>query len=200
MFKIFGLVAFATAAVYGEKSLDEMKEKNGAMNQQEILGQAVANARFHPHPMPGFPAPVYPGFPEPMPMPAPNPHELKVQQRVQKLVDLEYNGSLPAAAVEEYLKFMKLKFFNNDFNAELLSPSPIVDKVWHLHILDTKNYARDCIELFGAVIHHNPLGGENLNMRNLRYSRTINAYKQNFGFPNNEIWPSGDYYNLPSFC
>ena len=38
----------------------------------------------------------------------------------------------------------------------LVHPTPDVDEVWHLHILDTQSYADDCNRLFGKFIHHMP--------------------------------------------
>lgn len=35
-------------------------------------------------------------------------------------------------------------------------PSLTVDEIWHLHILDTRSYARDCSRWFGSFIHHQP--------------------------------------------
>jgi len=39
-------------------------------------------------------------------------------------------------------------------------PSPLVDLVWHSHILDTKAYFNDCLQMFGKYIHHVPSFGE----------------------------------------
>src|SRR5690348_8512619 len=34
--------------------------------------------------------------------------------------------------------------------------SRTLDDFWHEHILDTAKYARDCDEILGSFIHHNP--------------------------------------------
>jgi len=39
-----------------------------------------------------------------------------------------------------------------------LVPTPVLDYVWHLHILDTQRYRRDCLALFGHFIDHQPWG------------------------------------------
>ena len=35
-------------------------------------------------------------------------------------------------------------------------PALDIDKVWHQHILHTRDYARDCQRIFGAFLHHAP--------------------------------------------
>ena len=35
-------------------------------------------------------------------------------------------------------------------------PTVLADKVWHMHILDTRKYAADCQEIFGRFMHHTP--------------------------------------------
>jgi hypothetical protein len=39
------------------------------------------------------------------------------------------------------------------------SPSDEIDKVWHAHQLDNEKYARDCQEMFGRMLYHNPYAG-----------------------------------------
>uniref|UniRef100_Q46NB4 Putative Uncharacterized conserved protein n=2 Tax=Cupriavidus TaxID=106589 RepID=Q46NB4_CUPPJ len=38
-------------------------------------------------------------------------------------------------------------------------PSEQVDAFWHAHILDTRRYASDCVNIFGHVLHHDPYVG-----------------------------------------
>lgn len=42
---------------------------------------------------------------------------------------------------------------------EILVPPREVDKFWHLHILDTRNYIADCAKIFGGYLHHFPYAG-----------------------------------------
>jgi hypothetical protein len=37
-----------------------------------------------------------------------------------------------------------------------LVPTKEVDEFWHNHILYTKNYHRDCMQIFGHYLHHEP--------------------------------------------
>jgi len=68
----------------------------------------------------------------------------------------------------EYAKFLALKKTEEDYDATLLSPSPLVDAVWHAHILDTRSY-RNANELLHGdyffddnfyFIHHDPSGAD----------------------------------------
>ena len=76
------------------------------------------------------------------------------------------------AALEGYRQFMKLKILQEDWDADKLSPSLIIDRVWHSHILDTKSYARACNAYAGHMIHHNPDGGLNQEERSERIKIT----------------------------
>jgi hypothetical protein len=48
--------------------------------------------------------------------------------------------------LQEYYKWLRL--INDYGGAHQLTPSPLIDQVWHLHILDTESYYK--------VIHHYP--------------------------------------------
>jgi ubiquitin C len=65
----------------------------------------------------------------------------------------------------EYRRFLELKLVVEDWGEDpeeiLLSPSDRVDKMWHLHILDTLNYQKCCKQISGGrMIHHDPDGGD----------------------------------------
>lgn len=51
-----------------------------------------------------------------------------------------------------------LMLLTTDPEAQLV-PRTDVDVVWHYHILDTRQYARDCMKVFGHFIHHDPHAG-----------------------------------------
>jgi hypothetical protein len=38
----------------------------------------------------------------------------------------------------------------------LLVPTREIDEFWHNHILYTKNYHQDCMQIFGHYLHHQP--------------------------------------------
>ena len=48
-----------------------------------------------------------------------------------------------------YQQFLELKINTADFDASILSPPLLVDEMWHLHVLDTKRYKRDCETMVG---------------------------------------------------
>ncbi|NJN62224.1 MAG: hypothetical protein HC795_12465 [Coleofasciculaceae cyanobacterium RL_1_1] len=58
-------------------------------------------------------------------------------------------------AIEQYCRFLCLMSLYPD---RPLVPTPMLDQVWHVHILDTQRYRRDCLALFGQFIDHQPFG------------------------------------------
>ena len=56
-------------------------------------------------------------------------------------------------SIEEYRRFLVLKMENPGVK---LAPTSLMDKAWHMHILDTRRYARDCEAMFGRFLHHQP--------------------------------------------
>ena len=89
-------------------------------------------------------------------------------------------------ALEEYKRFLSLKQANPGLS---LSPSELMDAVWHIHILDTKMYAKDCQEIFGRFLHHAPSYGldeSQAEKSRLKQgmNRMIRLYHQTYGdFP-----------------
>ena len=81
----------------------------------------------------------------------------------------------------EYRKFMIMKLLMKDYDEKStqLSPSPIVDLVWHTHILFTKNYYDFCKKCFRNnamrkafhFVHHDPDGTFDKH----KYERTMNT-------------------------
>jgi len=92
-----------------------------------------------------------------------------------------------ATLISEYRKFMSLKIEQQDFKAEKLSPSPKIDQVWHLHILDTQSYASSCGDNF---IHHDPSGADDdqFIQQAKRYARTYELLDKT-SRQHVKIWP-----------
>ena len=42
---------------------------------------------------------------------------------------------------------------------ESIAPTEEIDLFWHEHILDTKKYQEDCMNIFGQIMHHFPYAG-----------------------------------------
>jgi len=98
--------------------------------------------------------------------------------------------SLAWTAIFEYKRFLQMK---KSFPKLELAPSPLVDEVWHMHILDTRAYMKDCERIFGGYIHHSPSFGdsdeEKKGMAD-RYTETMEVYEKVFGESAPEyIWP-----------
>lgn len=64
-----------------------------------------------------------------------------------------------SSAIEDYRAFLHEIHEAEPVNGEMkkISPDPIVDIVWHTHILFTEKYHADCEAIFGKYIHHEPL-------------------------------------------
>ncbi len=106
--------------------------------------------------------------------------ELFLQQLTQKY---NWDRSYASDAVKEYNRFMILRSQNHN-----LSPADDIDKVWHQHIIDTKNYASYC-KKFDKFIHHDPADALDQSARKIRLKNTIQAYKQTFHtFINPNVW------------
>jgi len=86
---------------------------------------------------------------------------------IEKVLEVK-NGawSLQRAekAVENYKRYMAI---TKALGGVQLVPNGDIDEIWHMHILDTRAYMRDCDALFGEYLHHYPyfgmLGEENRN-------------------------------------
>lgn len=91
-------------------------------------------------------------------------------------------------AIDEYRKFAFLAVAT----AGPVSPSPIVDEVWHEHLLYTRNYWQGfCASALGRPLHHEPTrggAGERAKFAEW-YASTLARYREFFGEPPQDIWP-----------
>ena len=93
------------------------------------------------------------------------------------------------AGVNAYEQFLKLKAALKDYKATKLSPTPLIDEVWHLHVLDTQKYADDCVDFCREIIHHDVDGDINVIKREIRRNATKVAYEMQYGKePEGEMW------------
>jgi len=111
----------------------------------------------------------------------------RILERISKLKLLPPNLTTIELG-REYARFLVLKIITKDKNAENLSPSPVIDVVWHQHILDTSAYA-DFQKQFG-VVEHNPEGVfDSAPVKSRRQQETLEVYKNVFGSPmQSQIW------------
>jgi hypothetical protein len=111
----------------------------------------------------------------------------------------EWHEKRLQAAVEEYKKFLYLCKIHPGVK---ISAPLDVDEVWHVHILDTQNYDRDCNSYFGYFLHHDPCIGP-LDRENAR--TTLDLYSTTFMHKPDELWsaamtcanPGGGCGSLP---
>ncbi|MFY7813696.1 MAG: glycine-rich domain-containing protein [Chryseobacterium taeanense] len=91
-------------------------------------------------------------------------------------------------AIDEYKKFVYLccKLPNG------ASPSEIIDKVWHMHLIYTQNYWEEfCPNILHQKLHHHPSkGGENEDEKHRNWFReTLESYQLIFEQqPPEDIW------------
>jgi len=57
--------------------------------------------------------------------------------------------------IQQYKNFLFL--LKKYGNTQQLTPSEDLDEVWHLHILNTKQYRQDCDNIFGKFLDHDPI-------------------------------------------
>jgi len=104
---------------------------------------------------------------------------------------------------EEYLKFIRIKMSGITSTTRTtrttststttstttcipFAPSPLIDKMWHAHILSTREYQQFCERHNnGNFIHHDPT----MNQGQRRYELTLQAYRKFLGEPNVAVWP-----------
>ncbi|MGV3632309.1 MAG: glycine-rich domain-containing protein [Bacteroidota bacterium] len=88
-------------------------------------------------------------------------------------------------AIQEYKKFMYLAAISD----EMVSPSSIVDIVWHQHLIFTKSYTQFC-QLIGKRIEHVPSTHNEEEKSKFEQGKryTQNLYEENFGVQPKEIW------------
>jgi hypothetical protein len=88
-------------------------------------------------------------------------------------------------AILEYKKFMYLAATSE----HMVSPSPIIDRVWHEHLMFSKSYSDFC-DLLGKHIQHVPATHNPAEAEKFRSAkqRTQKLYKEIFGDPPAAIW------------
>jgi hypothetical protein len=95
--------------------------------------------------------------------------------------------------VAEYKKYLTLCLENPNLP---IVPSSLVDKFWHLHILDTQKYQEDCSRVFGYFLHHFPYFGmrSEQDAKNLQqaWADSCTLYKKRFGELDINLWSSSN--------
>lgn len=63
----------------------------------------------------------------------------------------QWSDSEIERAIERYRGFLGVAL-----GGGTVVPTEDIDEVWHVHILDTRSYVRDCDRVFGYYFHHTP--------------------------------------------
>ncbi|MDL5367573.1 TIGR04222 domain-containing membrane protein [Xanthomonas sp. NCPPB 2654] len=107
-------------------------------------------------------------------------------RRVAK--DANVSLTLATLAVEEYRRFCFLACVVG----EEVTPSALVDQVWHTHLTDTREYwQRFCPQVLLITLHHQPGRGDPAEAERFRaqYRATLAHYWRHFGEPPATCWP-----------
>jgi hypothetical protein len=86
-----------------------------------------------------------------------------------------------SAAETWYRRFLYLAALYPDTT---LVPSGDIDIFWHAHILHTRQYLRDCNDVLGYFLHHEPADdsdGSTTGMLQKNWQRTLELFEINFG-------------------
>ena len=68
----------------------------------------------------------------------------------------KWSDSYKVGVTSEYERFL---FLHAAYPGSEIVPSKCVDLLWHGHILNTREYFKDCERMFGSYLHHNPSYG-----------------------------------------
>jgi hypothetical protein len=93
------------------------------------------------------------------------------------------------AAVDAYRRFCFLAIVS----PTPVTPSEIVDEVWHQHLIYSRDYwAVWCGERLQAPLHHDPTPGGHEAQATYRrqYAETLALHERFFGPPSPQLWPA----------
>lgn len=101
---------------------------------------------------------------------------------------LGWETSFALRVINEYKKFLYLGVVSN-FH---VTPSRVIDQIWHEHLLFTQAYPRFCEEVLGVQFHHNPellATDDQTGIFQAQYLATLELYRKEFNTrPPNDIW------------
>ena len=111
------------------------------------------------------------------------------KSRLQHSLETKENWTEDYAlrAIEEYRRFIYL----TRVAPTQVTPSEVVDKVWHVHMADSADYIDDfSMPLFGEIAHHEPcVGPEEMPRYHDQYQTTRDHYREEFqADPPIDVW------------
>jgi len=112
---------------------------------------------------------------------APYPFSVRLEE------EQDWTREFTATAIEEYKRFI----FLATCAGHKVTPSFVVDEVWHLHLIYSYSYWDEmCIGILGRLIHHNPGSGlaSEEQMFHGQYQKTLQSYRRFFDEPPALIW------------
>ncbi|MFO0899957.1 MAG: TIGR04222 domain-containing membrane protein [Pirellulales bacterium] len=111
-----------------------------------------------------------------------------------------WSAEFAAAAIEEYKRFALLSVAAG----HVVTPSKVVDEVWHLHLIYTRNYWDVfCPQVLGRPLHHDPGVGRagEADRHAQQYAQTLASYRRVFGSePPAAQWPRGRKRRRPALA
>lgn len=94
----------------------------------------------------------------------------------------KWTESLLGEVEYRYRNFLRLRAL---YVRTPIIPSKLVDAFWHSHILDTVAYAKDCDDVFGRYLHHDPMYGVGSESAQKKlasaFKETCQLYRLHFG-------------------
>jgi len=146
-------------------------------------------------------APPLPPLPPPTLSPAQEQSFHRIQDHLKDLCqktdflnrlakENKWNAAFTQQVVDEYVKFL----FIAKEGGHPVSPSPIIDKPWHLHLLHSEDYWNQlCPKILQMPLHHSPHTGNKT--EDAKFSSwgkdTVTSYQKFFGQPT-LIWSTID--------
>ena len=108
-------------------------------------------------------------------------------------VKLGWSRKFALRAIEEYKKFVYL----GNIGVPNVTPSRVIDKVWHEHILFSRGYREFCRDVLQRDFDHNPElvpMAEQSDVFAQQYLDTLDAYRTEFN-----ALPPADFWSVPKF-
>jgi len=112
--------------------------------------------------------------------------------RIEKNCGLDTEQAF--SGLMEVLRFLDLVFIHD----QSLTPSKLVDDVWHEFILFTRLYEECCFDRYDRYIHHNPCEESADNQRDFQLAQLY--YSRRFGEPNAFFWGNNSSTDLRGAC
>jgi hypothetical protein len=95
---------------------------------------------------------------------------------------MEWKEPKARGVLRAYRQFLSVKVATKDWDAQRLSPSLAVDRMWRQRVLDNLNYAHDCrLVCGGHFVRHDPDGGEDIEAQTYRLAATRQALLECYG-------------------